>query len=807
GATHYANIYIEGANPVEQGSTVSILPNQSVTIVGLDDGTAHSIERTSADSLFNIAAGSELLLQDLSISDADSAAMSGANVLCDVEGGSLSSDNVAFSGLHTAAAGVAALSGSTAAFRMGNSTVSNCTSDNSCAVVDVAAGTFTADGSAISECTSASGSAAIAVGTGATASIQDSSIQHCTTTGSDDGYAIDARTGTLQISGDTQIGASDSDRTGVLVGIQSGDEPMQITGDLGQDARINICVPTGAASGDVVAAKTDGTPVSSLDESSHFHNVDGYFVISPDTSYTTGGAIGGYILGLSTITLFGASVNGSTATSPDPPSDNVLSDTLTIELDAYMGPGGAGAEFTPGVLSTSALPSDDTLTIGTTTEDYFTYAGTATVSGTTVYEYTVPITGSWDDGDTFTLSLDQSAVSTASIYGNVSGLTLHAPMYGVTYDVNGGSGTAPTDSGTYRSGASVTVASDSGLSRTGYTVSGWNTASDGSGSSYAGSGSATLDISADTTLYAQWTPASIAISYTDDTSDTSVNIDTTGATTQADYASVLTTPATATRTGYTFSGWKVQGATSDWAFGQGGTALTEDNGVLCATGTGGTVTGTLELIAQWTLIPVPPSPTPTPTPTPTPSPAPAVVTPTTVVPGTGTLTTPGTATTQNIPANVAPLETGNIVSDIANGDVPLANTTSEPAWSLLSALFSIIALLLAIILLLLPLFTRRKRDNESGREYMSRRAAGLKALVWRVLSVIAGAATPIVWLIVDNVTSPYVFINGWTPLIGIIFVIEIALLIVYAAVYRHNKNDDSGSWNTQTLDQVVGAGE
>ena len=70
----------------------------------------------------------------------------------------------------------------------------------------------------------------------------------------------------------------------------------------------------------------------------------------------------------------------------------------------------------------------------------------------------------------------------------------------ITFDANGGSGTVPTAISTYV-GVANTIPSNS-LTRTGYTFNGWNTASDGSGTSYATGSSITP--SSDVTLYAQW---------------------------------------------------------------------------------------------------------------------------------------------------------------------------------------------------------------------------------------------------------------------------------------------------------------
>ena len=78
----------------------------------------------------------------------------------------------------------------------------------------------------------------------------------------------------------------------------------------------------------------------------------------------------------------------------------------------------------------------------------------------------------------------------------------------VTYDVNGGDGTAPTDNNEYNVGALVTVAEGTGLSKTGYTFDGWNTKADGTGTAHAAN--STFTINENTTLYAQWAIQSYA---------------------------------------------------------------------------------------------------------------------------------------------------------------------------------------------------------------------------------------------------------------------------------------------------------
>ena len=105
-------------------------------------------------------------------------------------------------------------------------------------------------------------------------------------------------------------------------------------------------------------------------------------------------------------------------------------------------------------------------------------------------------------GQTCTVS-NGSGIATA----NVTTVAVNcATTYTITYNGNGNTGgNTPTEaSSPYASGSTVTVLGNTGnLVKTGYTFSGWNTADNGSGSSYAPG--ATFTISDNITLYAQWT--------------------------------------------------------------------------------------------------------------------------------------------------------------------------------------------------------------------------------------------------------------------------------------------------------------
>ena len=76
-----------------------------------------------------------------------------------------------------------------------------------------------------------------------------------------------------------------------------------------------------------------------------------------------------------------------------------------------------------------------------------------------------------------------------------------AQTYTVTYNLNGGTGTTPS-SQTVTAGTSITVANSSGFYRSNHTFTGWNTASNGTGTGYAANSS--MVVSSSVTLYAQW---------------------------------------------------------------------------------------------------------------------------------------------------------------------------------------------------------------------------------------------------------------------------------------------------------------
>jgi len=130
----------------------------------------------------------------------------------------------------------------------------------------------------------------------------------------------------------------------------------------------------------------------------------------------------------------------------------------------------------------------------------------------------------------------------------------------LTYNVNGGSGTAPSSQTQTTPAQQLTVTSAYTGTRTGFTLSGWNTQANGLGTDYA-NGSSIRPVGA-TTLFARWTST---ITY-DGNGNTSgaVPISTiaqsSAAVTQLspNNGSSATQKVPLAKTGFTFAGWNTQ---------------------------------------------------------------------------------------------------------------------------------------------------------------------------------------------------------------------------------------------------------
>jgi uncharacterized repeat protein (TIGR02543 family) len=105
------------------------------------------------------------------------------------------------------------------------------------------------------------------------------------------------------------------------------------------------------------------------------------------------------------------------------------------------------------------------------------------------------------DGTGTNYSAGAALTVTANVTLYAQWLDPSVQQYTVTYQANGAGGTPPAAQ-TVNEGAGITLPGADGLNSGGKTFTGWNTAANGSGTSYAAG--AAFTVNANTTFYAQW---------------------------------------------------------------------------------------------------------------------------------------------------------------------------------------------------------------------------------------------------------------------------------------------------------------
>ena len=200
-----------------------------------------------------------------------------------------------------------------------------------------------------------------------------------------------------------------------------------------------------------------------------------------------------------------------------------------------------------------AIWSANTLTV-----TYDSKGGSAVSSGSTTTGGTISSapTAPTKNGYTFagwSATDGGAAITFAYVHGQTANFTLYALWtavnYTVTYSLNGGSGTAPTET-SKTIGQNFSVAGIGSSAKSGYTFGGW---SDGTNTYQAGTNNYTVG-SSNVVLTAQWNLAVYVVTYNSNGGSGS------GSRTSENYtygATAITLPSIGNlaRTGYSFGGW------------------------------------------------------------------------------------------------------------------------------------------------------------------------------------------------------------------------------------------------------------
>jgi len=207
----------------------------------------------------------------------------------------------------------------------------------------------------------------------------------------------------------------------------------------------------------------------------------------------------------------------------------------------------------------------------------------------------LPFSLEWQPSVTGTYAVYAKAIDNYAAVGVSASITVvfvdSPPTHIVTYNGNGNTGgSTPTDNQSYQSGSIVTVKDNTGsLTKTGYSFAGWNTASDGSGTSY--NPAATFKMGAtNITLYAKWSLIPTYNVTYNGNGNTGGSVPTDSLTYQQSATiTVKGNTGGLMKAGYIFAGWN----TSD-----DGNGTNYDQAATFAIGTNNVI-----LYAKWVLIP------------------------------------------------------------------------------------------------------------------------------------------------------------------------------------------------------------
>jgi uncharacterized repeat protein (TIGR02543 family) len=406
--------------------------------------------------------------------------------------------------------------------------------------------------------------------------------------------------------------------------------------------------------------------------------------------------------------------------------------------------------------------------------------------------------GGWAANASSTTSI--TSVTFGSVPFALGDITVYAIWskvpYTVSYAAGGSDVTGLPSSATITYGDSYTVSSVA-PSRSGYTFNGW-VATSGITGNYSSGNSFTMPAS-DVVLTASWTvvpteppivtPATYTVSY-DGGGDNVTGIPSGATLKEGD--SYTVSGDIPVRDGYTFEGWvATSGISGNYSGGESFTMPASD----------------VVLTASWEAVPTVPPVVGPPIDPPVVNPV-SVTHPTVVTqeeepieeaiaePNEPEVSEPTTSTekanvdvkTQSQRKTEAKFaaQTGNPIVDLFRGNVPLGNVKFEGAWSLLSMLMSLVAVVVAVLLVLGAIVRRRDEDEIAGQ---ARNDAGYnndaagdyrrRGKILRVLTIVLGVLTPVVWFVLDTLNQKVVWINKFTVYVGIVFVATVVLLVVY----------------------------
>ncbi len=354
-------------------------------------------------------------------------------------------------------------------------------------------------------------------------------------------------------------------------------------------------VSAGPADHYVVTAPSTATVSVPFNVSISAYDIDGNPVTGYDGTAELVSSLGNVLP--TSITLVNGTVSFSATLDTAGNQTITATDSVNPSISGVSGiidvSGGTSATYTvtylPGSATSGSVPVDSNAYAAGNTVTVRGNTGSLAESGYTFTGWNTKSDGSgtsYAPGATFTISANTSLYAV---------FTANTATYTVTYlPGSATSGSVPVDSNAYAAGNTVTVRGNTGsLAESGYTFTGWNTKSDGSGTSYAPG--ATFTISANTSLYAVFTAntATYTVTYLPGSATSgSVPVDS-NAYAAGNTVTVRGNTGSLAESGYTFTGWNTKSDGSGTSYAPGATFTISANTSLYAVFTANTATYTV----------------------------------------------------------------------------------------------------------------------------------------------------------------------------------------------------------------------
>lgn len=360
-----------------------------------------------------------------------------------------------------------------------------------------------------------------------------------------------------------------------------------------------------------------------------------------------------------------------------------------------------------------------------------------------------------------------------------------AQTYTLSYAANGGV-SAPSDTKAYNAGEQAIVLSPGAMRRLGYNFVGWNTSADGKGKGYQ-QGSR-IQITGNMVLHAQWrriyVPPIVLPEEPEPTRETQIQASngiydiSGGVITEAQLKELLSVQAT-DENGNAIARSQITV----------GTGLLDEINQRIRSGEVGRVSVTfiapdgIFATAVLTLVTT------------------ESVTDTTEVTETINYVTNEPEVLQNDstksnPTNSAATQekleqqTGNLIADLADGNVPLGNMGLDGVWSLLNLLMSLVALMLGVIAFVTLINNLRDKKRYEEEEQEEAETLARRYGILKIAVMLSGVIPGILFLILEDLSFPVSFINKWTPLIGLFFIIHVIILIIQLAIRKNEQKEE-----------------